>query len=110
MAAAPSTSLAQQPRNEAAAVSSIPGPMAPKPPHEAPRGKMDTEVSQDVVPDQATETSSPPAGPAQREDTVVSKEDDQSNAMDVVPGSAKRALEDPLSGRGEAQLRRLECE
>ncbi|CAN8019297.1 unnamed protein product [Ixodes persulcatus] len=110
MAAAPSTSLAQQPRNEAAAASSIPGPVAPELLHGAPRGKMDTEASQDVVPDQATETSSTPAETAQREDTVVSKDDDQSNAMDVVTGSAKRALEDPPSGRGEAQLRRVERE
>ncbi|KAM7295961.1 uncharacterized protein ISCGN_021176 [Ixodes scapularis] len=110
MAAAPSTSLAQQPRNEAGAASSIPGPVAPELPHGAPREKVDTEASQDVVPEQATETSSTPAGPAQREDTVVSKDDDQNNDMDVVTGCAKRVLEDPPSGRGEAQLRRLERE
>ncbi|EEC07927.1 hypothetical protein IscW_ISCW006316 [Ixodes scapularis] len=58
MAAAPSSSLAQEPRNEVAAASSIPRPMAQEASHGAPIKKMATEASQDGVPDQATETSS----------------------------------------------------
>ncbi|CAN7942303.1 unnamed protein product [Ixodes pacificus] len=117
MAAVPSSSLAQQPRSEAAAASQggrgrhrAKFLVAPETSHGPPIGKMATKASQDVVPDQAAETSSTPAGPARREDTVASKDGDQRNAMDVVTGSVKRALEDPPSGGGEAGLRHLERE
>ncbi|EEC15576.1 hypothetical protein IscW_ISCW010437 [Ixodes scapularis] len=110
MAAAPSTSLAQKTRSEAAAACAVPGPVALEPSHRAPIGKMATEVSKDVVHNKATETPSAPAGPAQREDTVVSRDVDHSNAMYVETGSAKRALEDPPPGARKTPLRRLECE
>ncbi|CAN7979957.1 unnamed protein product [Ixodes pacificus] len=97
MTAAPSTSLAQKTRSEAAAACAVPGPVALEPSHRAPIGKMATEVSKDVVHNQ-------------RGDTVVSRDVDHSNAMDVETGSAKRALEDPPPGTGKARLRRLERE
>ncbi|CAN7951337.1 unnamed protein product, partial [Ixodes pacificus] len=110
MTVAPSTSLAQKTRSKAAAACAVPGPVALEPSHRAPIGKMAKEVSKDVVHNQATETPSALAGPAQRGDTVVSRDVDHSNAMDVDTGSAKRALEDPPPGTGKARLRRLERE